>query len=534
MKQASMLKMCQTTSLLVKSEEKTVQIVLPTSEVGKYLRNVHDSNGHAGYDICKSRLRNFWWPGLAEDLKNYVRSCSICASRKGRYGQRAPQIGVCEKGLKPWEIIFIDFIQLPPVNGIKFCMTLIDSFSRFLRVYPSRGCAAEDACKALKKFIIEFGTVPRCVHSDRGSHFVSSTFTELCKELQIFNKLHVAFRPQSSGLVERVHRSLKNSLYITAHQLGVNWTQILDRVVLSINSNVHSATKVSPFKVIYGKEAELGMISFNQLTSKNAKSYSNEMANQMSVIHKTVRLCNAEVDRRAKAKQLQMDSTDYQQGDKVMVWREISRKKIAKGFDWIPGTIITVYDYVVEVELNGKRDLVSLHHVRKVPVRSEKLNYDDVDFDEIVIVSPDATFGGGDDGPLLALPPRRPVENSVKKENVAGAGMDTISNEKTEYKQELDAKVAKPESAKVDVSNESENDEHFDTAIESEADENSNNEELDLSIDNIQIGKPSSSSTPHVTRNDGERGNTDEEESEAKQSRYGREYKKKVIFDPST
>ena len=101
LKQASKLKMCQTTSLLVKSEEKTVQIVLPTSEVGKYLRNVHDSNGHAGYDICKSRLRNFWWPGLAEDLRNYVRSCSICASRKGRYGQRAPQIGVCEKGLKP-------------------------------------------------------------------------------------------------------------------------------------------------------------------------------------------------------------------------------------------------------------------------------------------------------------------------------------------------------------------------------------------------------------------------------------------------
>ena len=216
-----------------------------------------------------------------------------------------------------------------------------------------------------------------------------------------------------------------------------------------------------------------------------------------------------------------------------MVWREVSRKKIAKGFDWIPGIIVTVYDYVVEVELNDKRDLVSLHHVRKVPVRPEKLKYDDIDFDEIVIVSPDATFGGGDDGPLLALPPRRPVENSVKKENVASAGMDTISNEKTEYKQELDAKVEKPESAKVDVSNESENDEHFDTAIESEADENSNNEELDLSIDNIQIGKPSSSSTPHVTRNDGERGNTDEEESEAKQSRYGREYKKKVIFDPS-
>ena len=54
MKQVSKLKLCQTTSLLVKNEESIVQIVLPLSEIGKYLRNVHDSNGHAGYDICKA------------------------------------------------------------------------------------------------------------------------------------------------------------------------------------------------------------------------------------------------------------------------------------------------------------------------------------------------------------------------------------------------------------------------------------------------------------------------------------------------
>ena len=51
-------------------------------------------------------------------------------------------------------------------------------------------------------------------------------------------------------------------------------------------------------------------------------------------------------------------------------------------------------------------------------------------------------------------------------------------------------------------------------------------------VDDIHIGKPSSSSTPQITRNEGDKIN-DEDESEVKQSRYGREYKKKVIFDPS-
>ena len=489
---------------------------------------MHDNSGHGGFDVCKNRLKTVWWPGLNDDLKLYVTSCQVCAARKGRYGQRAPQSGVCEKGSKPFEIVFIDFIQLPPSNGIKYAMTLIDSFSRFVRVYPSRGCSADDTCAAIKKFVVEFGTIPRVIHSDRGRHFVGEVFTKLCKELNIVNKLHVAFRPQSSGLVERMHRSLKNSLYITSHQLDRPWTKVLDLVVLCVNSNVHSATTISPFMCIYGREAAIDTITFNQPVGKNPEIYKNELQKQLTLVHKTVKLCNDELDRRAKSKQLQVDRTDYQVGDKVLIWREMSSKKTAKGFNWIgPGKIINVYDLVCEIEIDDKCDLISLHHIRKVPDRPKQLDYDpyeDLDVfimaDETTVPS-DTTFGGGK-ADVENLVTTQKIDPLVEAGNVVKIEPDSLDNSDAETTEEFyDANSR--QNSELDITLQPKIKPELKPEVKI-VDQNSNDDPME---------KPISSSTPIIPRIIGERPQNDEIDDENKTTRSGRTITKKKIFDPS-
>ena len=417
----SSLKVCSVTDLLVKTDSKSVKIVIPKDHVGRYLTMCHDSSGHGGFDVSYPRLRGVWWPSQIDDLKEYCRTCLPCARRKGRYGLKKPKPGVCEKGEKPFQVIFVDYIQLPMANSMKYALTLVCSFSRFLRVYPSRGCSAEDTSRALAKFVEEFGVVPRTVHSDRGTHFVSKVFQQMCRDLQITQKLHVSFRPESSGLVERIHRTLKSSLFITCYQLKKPWTSVLSKVVLAINSNVHSATKVSPFKCVYGRENEVDQLVITESKNQTAQSHGQRLADELKSIHKAVNISNVAADNAQRIRQKQVEGDYYNIGDKVLIWRQVSRKKVSKEFDWIgPFTVTAVLDLVLEIKMEHTTQLISKHHSRLVPERSDRLKYDnyydDVDICVVKRMTDqlDVRGGGGGNGQSSVQVKIEPTESEVK------------------------------------------------------------------------------------------------------------------------
>ena len=79
----------------------------------------HDSSDSNGFDVSYPKLRGVWWPSQIDDLKKYCRTCLPCAQRKGWYGLKKPKFGVCEKGQKPFQVIFVDYIQLPIRSSVR-------------------------------------------------------------------------------------------------------------------------------------------------------------------------------------------------------------------------------------------------------------------------------------------------------------------------------------------------------------------------------------------------------------------------------
>ena len=102
---------------------------------------------------------------------------------------------------------------MPNVQGnYRYIMTCVDSFTRFFVAFPLRNCGAKDATKCLISLINQHRVIPKVISSDRGTHFTGEVFRQACMALGINQRLHVAWRPQSSGLVERQHRTMKSAI----------------------------------------------------------------------------------------------------------------------------------------------------------------------------------------------------------------------------------------------------------------------------------------------------------------------------------
>ncbi len=154
----------------------------------------------------------FVWPGLSKDVTAWARECAVCQRSKiHRHFQVHPKsIPVPQRRFAH---IHIDLVgPLTPSNGFNHILTVIDRTSRWMEAIPLANTAAAEVAAALfSGWICRFG-VPAIITSDRGSQFTSSIWNSLCLLLQIKHQPTTAYHPQANGMVERLHRRLKDAL----------------------------------------------------------------------------------------------------------------------------------------------------------------------------------------------------------------------------------------------------------------------------------------------------------------------------------
>ena len=90
---------------------------------------------------------------------------------------------------------------------------MTDTFTGWIEGFPTRTEKAEEVVKKklLHEIILRFG-LPKSLQSDSGTSFTSKFNQEVSKALGITYYLHCAWRPQSSGKVERENQFLKSAI----------------------------------------------------------------------------------------------------------------------------------------------------------------------------------------------------------------------------------------------------------------------------------------------------------------------------------
>ena len=121
---------------------------------------------------------------------------------------------------------------LPSCQGYSYLLTVIDRTSRWSEVVPLSSITSKACAGAFTStWVSRFG-VPALLTSDRGSQFTSSVWSELCSILGILRIKTTSFHPQSKGMIERFHHSLKSSL--RARLAGSEWVSHLPLVMLGL------------------------------------------------------------------------------------------------------------------------------------------------------------------------------------------------------------------------------------------------------------------------------------------------------------
>ena len=92
--------------------------------------------GHPGqHRMMELIKRIYWWPGLREDIKNYVQGCFKCQQNKVQHQKKAGELHPLDISQGPWQEINIDIIgPLPKSNGMDTIVVIVDWFTKMIHL----------------------------------------------------------------------------------------------------------------------------------------------------------------------------------------------------------------------------------------------------------------------------------------------------------------------------------------------------------------------------------------------------------------
>ena len=192
----------------------------------------------------------FVWPGLSRDVGVWARGCLQCQRSKIHTHVKAsvPAISVPSRGFSH---VHIDIVgPLPSSQNCSYILTMIDRTTRWPEAVPISSISTEACVKAfISTWISRFG-VPATLTSDRGAQFTSSVWAGVCRILGISASQTTSFHPQSNGMIERFHRSMKSSL--RARAADSDWVSHLPLVLLGLRTVPKEDTGFSISEAVYG------------------------------------------------------------------------------------------------------------------------------------------------------------------------------------------------------------------------------------------------------------------------------------------
>ena len=125
------------------------------------------------------------------------------------------------------------FTQMLVSQGYKYLLVTIDTFTGRIESFPIRTEKAEAVVKKklLHKIMPRFG-LSRPLQSDSETSFTSKVIQGVSKALGITYYLHCAWRPQSSGKVERANQFLKSAIKKIIQETSLGWKEALPVALL--------------------------------------------------------------------------------------------------------------------------------------------------------------------------------------------------------------------------------------------------------------------------------------------------------------
>ena len=237
---------------------KTVeQIVVPSRFRDIILLRAHEDHfsGHFGIRKTMNRvLKCFYWPSVKKDVSRHCKTCHSCQiiGKPNRPIEKAPLLPIPSIG-EPFKELVIDIVgPLPRTrSGHEYLLTIIDRASRYPEAIPLRGIKSPVIVKHLIDFFSRFG-LPATIQSDQGANFTSKYFKSRMSQLGIKQLISTAYHPESQGVVERMHQTLKTMMKKYCLEKDKSWDTEVPYLLFAIRSSPNDSLGFSQFDLVFG------------------------------------------------------------------------------------------------------------------------------------------------------------------------------------------------------------------------------------------------------------------------------------------
>ena len=209
--------------------------------------------GHPGVERTrKSISEKVVLPSMRQDITKWARECLACQQSKVTR-HVIPPIGEFELPNRRFEHIHIDLVSLPVSNGFRYLFTAVDRFTRWPVAVPLVDMTTQSVVDAFAYGWVQHYGVPSTITSDNGTQFTSAIFQQLTSIWGIKSIRTTTYHPESNGLVERLHRRLKEALIALGAESPDQWFWRLPCVMLAIRTTFKPDVGASPADLVYGE-----------------------------------------------------------------------------------------------------------------------------------------------------------------------------------------------------------------------------------------------------------------------------------------
>ena len=152
------------------------------------------------------------WINRKQQIQLFIKKCATCQKNNQR-----KSLAVCRpftlSSDSPMQKIFVDLIEdlREDEDGNKHIVVLIDSFSRYIMLYPIKEKTSRAVSKAILLMIGDYGA-PKTLVSDRGPCFISDVLRDLLQFLGTEHEFTLSYSKEENGMVERANKETMRHL----------------------------------------------------------------------------------------------------------------------------------------------------------------------------------------------------------------------------------------------------------------------------------------------------------------------------------
>jgi transposase InsO family protein len=230
------------------------QLYIPYPSRLSLLIETHDHLGHKGiYSTRRALLDRVWWPFLEADVSWYVKTCHECQLRN------TAKIHIDPTLVSPATLfakVHIDTMLMPKSHGFRYLVQARDSLTSYAEW---RALRAENG-RTLASFIFEdilcrWGAVLEIV-TDNGTAYGAAL--DLLKDKYSITHIRISsYNSQANGIVERTHRTIRDSLVKACEGNISKWPILAPHIFWADRVTTKKTTGQSPFYMVHGIEPVL-------------------------------------------------------------------------------------------------------------------------------------------------------------------------------------------------------------------------------------------------------------------------------------